>query len=152
MEKLLVASKENQITLSLGKSGNPHQMVFSLNPKPKRPRDESRETKVYLYNNISVSSLYQALSEIVGVFLQEEEGYVTLNTNRDPHSMDTVTITIPITEGMVDKVSDEIRDMYFVQGELMDVIEKKIDELGLTYDSELLDQVVKSMVEKAINL
>ena len=152
MEKLLVASRESRITLSLGKSGNPHQMVFSLNPKPKRPRDESRETEVYLYNNISVSSLYRALSEIVGVLLQEEEGYVTLNTNGDPHSMDTVTITIPITENMVGMVSDEIRDMYFVQGELMDVIEKRIDEMGLTYDSEILDQIVHSMVEKAIDL
>lgn len=152
MEKLLVASKENQIILSLGNPEDPHQMVFSLNPKPKRPRDESRETKVYLYNNISVSSLYQALSEIVGVLLQEEEGYVTLNTNGDPHSMDTVTITIPITEDMVGKVSDEIRDTYFVYGELMDVIEKRIDELGLTYDSEILDQIVHSMVEKAIDL
>lgn len=151
MEKLLVASKENQITLSLGNPENPHKMVFSLNPKPKYPRDESRKTEVYIYNNISVSSLYRALSEIVGVLFQEEENYVTLNTNRAPHSMDTVTITVPITEDMVDMVSDEIRDTYFVQEELLEVIKKRIDEFGLTYDSETLDQIVLSMVEKAIN-
>lgn len=152
MEKLLVASRENQITLSLGNPENPHKMVFSLNSKSKRLRDEARETEVYIYNNVSVSSLYQALSEIIAVFLQEEEDCVTLNTNKAPHSMDTVTITVPITENMVDMVSDEIRDMYFVQGELMDVIKKRIDELGLTYEPEILDQIVQSMVEKAINL
>ena len=152
MEKLLVASRESRITLSLGKSEDPHKMVFSLNPKPKHSRGEAEETKVYLYNNISVSSLYQALSEIVGVLLQEEEGYVTLNTNGAPHSMDTVTITIPITENMVGMVSDEIRDTYFVQEGLREVIKKRIDEWGLTYDSEILDRIVYSMIEKAIDL
>lgn len=147
MEKLLVASRENQITLSLGKPENPHEMVFSLNHR--HPRGKAGE--VYIYNNLSVSSLYRALSEIVGVLLQEEENYVTLNTNKAPHSMDTVTITVPITEDMVDMVSDEIRDTYYIQGELLEVIKKRIDEFGLTYDSEILDQMVLSMVEKAIN-
>lgn len=149
MEKLLVASRENQITLSLGKPENPHEMVFSLNHNPRHPQDKAGE--VYIYNNLSVSSLYRALSEIVGVLLQEEENYITLNTNKAPHSMDTVTITVPITEDMVDMVSDEIRDIYFVQEELLEVIKKRIDEFGLTYDSETLDQIVLSMVEKAIN-
>ena len=149
MEKLLVASRENQITLSLGKSENPHQMVFSLNHVPKYSQGKSGE--VYIHNNISVSSLYRALSEIVGVLLQEEENYLTLNTDKAPQSMDTVTITVPITEDMVDMVSDEIRDTYFVQEELLEVIKKRIDEFGLTYDSETLDQIVLSMVEKAIN-
>lgn len=152
MEKLLVASRENQITLSLGKSEDPHQMVFSLNPKPKHSRDKADKTEVYIYNNVSVYALYRALSEIVSVFLQEDEGYVTLNTNKSPHSMDTITITVPITEDMVDMVSDEIRDTYFVQEELMEVIKKRIDELELTYEPEILDQIVRSMIEKAINL
>lgn len=149
MEKLLVASRENQITLSLGNPENPHKMVFSLNHVPKHSQGKAGE--VYIHKNISVSSLYRALSEIVGVLLQEEENYLTLNTDKAPHSMDTVTITVPITEDMVDMVSDEIRDTYFVQEELLEVIKKRIDEFGLTYDSETLDQMVLSMVEKAIN-
>jgi len=150
MEKLLVASRENQITLSLGKPENPHEMVFSLNHNPRHSKGRAGE--VYIYNNISVSSLYRALSEIVGVLLQEKENYVTLNTNKAPHSMNTVTITVPITENMVDMVSDEITDTDYIQGELMEVIKEKIRELELTYEPEILDQIVHSMVEKAIDL
>ena len=142
MKKLITASKENRIILSLGEGSYAHMINFTL--------DNGKPEEVYLYGNITVSKLYQALSEIIAILLKEKRGYQTLNTKVYPYDMDTITITIPITENLVNLISKEINDSLTIQEELEETIKNTINENGFNYDPESLSQIVHRIMEETI--